>query len=130
MTGLAGLPVPLSEIGGGVLNGANAMWQSTKHVLHFDSAPIDTDGPYWLAKQNHANIFQGYSDGLAANQPSQPFNDFGLGAKPQSTESQIGDGNGITDWISSLSGVDPQEPTPPTWPPSDTPVRYLARRTR
>ena len=125
VSGLAGVPVPLSEIGGGVLNGANADWQKL-----IGSAPIDTDGPYWLSKQNHANILQGYSDGLAANQPPSPFNDYGYGTQPQPQEGQIGDGNGIEGWLSSLANVDPEEPMPSTWPPSDRPVRYRGRRTQ
>jgi hypothetical protein len=129
VTGLAGLPMPWSEIGGGVLNGSNAIWQSTKHQLHLDSDPIDTDGPYWLSKQNHANISQGYSDGLEASKPPSPFNDFGYGTQPQRTEGQIGDGNGIAGWMPSLAGIDPQEPTPPAWRPlADRPIRYLSRR--
>jgi hypothetical protein len=42
---------------------------------------------------------------------------------------QIGDGTDIAPWISAMSGIDPQEPTPPAWPPqADTPIRYLSRR--
>jgi len=119
VTGLAGLPMSWSELGGGVLNGANALVQANN---------VDTDGPYWLSKQNHANILQGYSDGLAASQPPSPFNDYGYGTPPKPQEGQIGNGNGIVDWLSSLSGVDPEEPPPSTWPPSDRPIRYLARR--
>ncbi len=122
VTGLAGLPMPWSEIGGGVLNGANA-------ILHPKADhPIDTDGPYWLSKQNHANISEGYSDGLAASKSPSPFNDYGYGPQAQPADGQIGDGN--AGWTSSLAGVDPQELAPPVWPPSvDQPIRYLGRRT-
>jgi hypothetical protein len=131
VTGLAGLPVEWPEIAGGALNTLNAdVIQPIRRLSHRRATSIDTSGPYGLSAQNHANITQGYSDGLAASRPQSPFNDFGYGTQPQSKEAQIDDGNGIAGWASSLSGVDPQEPTPPTWPPSDTPVRYLARRTR
>src|SRR5207302_3521642 len=90
VSGLAGVPVPLSEFGGGVLNGANSFWQSAKDLLGLKSNRIDTDGPYWLSKQNHANVFQGYSDGLAASQPPSQFNDYGYGAQPKPQEGQIG----------------------------------------
>jgi hypothetical protein len=131
VTGLAGLPMPLSEIGGGVLNGANAMWQSARCSLGLKSDSIDTGGPYWLSGQNHANILQGYSDGLAVGRPASPFNDFGYEPQPQSGEGQIGDGNGIAGWLSALSGVDPEEPAAPAWPPvAGQPIRYLGRRTQ
>jgi hypothetical protein len=126
VTGLAGLPKELSEIGGGVANGVNSVWQSIKKL---GSSNIDTDGPFWLSKQNHANITQGFSDGVAASQQPAPFNDFGNGPQAQPAPDQIGDGNGIAPWISAMSGIDPQEPAPPAWPPeADTPIRYMSRR--
>lgn len=127
VTGLAGLPVAWPEIAGGVLNTLNGyIIQPSKR----NAAPIDTSGPYGLSPQNHANIAQGYSDGLAASKPPSPFNDFGQGIQPQRTEGQIGDGRGIVGWIPSLQGIDSQEPTPPAWPPqTDGPIRYLSRRT-
>src|SRR5450756_538873 len=70
VTGLAGLPMSWSEIGGGVLNGSNAIWQRIKERLDRASEPIDADGTYGLSSQNHANISQGYSDGLAAGKPA------------------------------------------------------------
>jgi hypothetical protein len=134
VTGLAGLPMPWPEIGGGVLNGANAIWQSMKPKDDPTLRPIDTDGPYWLSRQNHANISQGYSDGLAANKPTPRFNDYAQGtqvAQVRTGAKQMGDGNGIADWRTSLAGIDPQEPMPPAWPPLvDRPIRYLSRRTQ
>jgi hypothetical protein len=118
---VAGLPRDWSEIGGGVLNGTNAIWEDR----------IDTEGPYWLSKQKHANISQGYSDGLAASEPRSPFKDYGYGPKVQPAPDQIGDGNGIASWRSSLTGVDPQEPAQLSVPaPSDRPIRYLSRWTQ
>lgn len=127
MTGLAGLPMALSEIGGGVLNGANAIghWLS-------GGTKINTDGPYWLSNQNGANILQGFNDGLAARQPPAPFNDYGYGAPRQHTPGQIGDGNGISLFPTTLAGINPDERAPPAWPPGQNrPIRYLsAQRVR
>jgi hypothetical protein len=129
VTGLAGLPRRWSEIGGGVVNGINALRKLKKDDSGHYSTPIDTGGRYWLSRQNEANITQGYSDGLAASAPPAPFNDYGYGAQPQRKLDQIGDGNGVASWTSSLSGVDPDEPAPSTWPPvADRPIRYLGRR--
>jgi hypothetical protein len=120
VTALTPVPVALSEVGGGVANAFHRRSDSR----------IDTDGPFWLSKQNHANITQGFSDGLAASQPPAPFGDFGNEPQAKSAPDQIGDGNGIEGWISSMSGIDPQEPTPPAWPPQvDRPIRYLGRLT-
>jgi hypothetical protein len=80
-------------------------------------------------RTHHANITQGFSDGLASSQPPAPFNDFGNGPQAQAAPDQIGDGNGIAPRISAMSGIDPQKPPPPAWPPqADTPIRYLSRR--
>jgi hypothetical protein len=129
VTGLAGLPMRWSEIGGGVRNGVNAVGQRLINLFSGESKNIDTGGPYWLSRQNEANIAQGFSDGLAANGSPSPYNDYGHSARPGSNTSQIGDGNGSAGWTSSLAGVDPQEPTPPAWPPQDSqPIRYLSSR--
>jgi hypothetical protein len=131
VTGMAGLPVEWPEIAGGALNILNAdVIQPIRRLTRQPATSIDASGPYGLSPQNYANIAQGYSDGLAASKPLSPFNGFGQGAQPLRTEGQIGDGNGVADWMSSLSGVDPQEPAPPAWPPQvDAPIRYLSRRT-
>lgn len=131
VTGLAGLPMSWSEIGGGVHNGVNAAWQSVKglapRVLHLHSGHINTDGPYWLSSQNYANILQGFNDGIAARQPPAPFNDYGYPAQAPRAPGQIGDGNGIASFPASLAGINPDEPAPPAWPPGqDRPVRYLS----
>lgn len=123
VTALSGLPAALAEIAGGYVNRLNARKQTGSEP------PIDTSGPYGLSRQNHANISQGYSDGLAASKPPSPFNDYGDGSQPARSAGQIGDGNGIAGWTSSLAGIDPQEPAPPAWPPlTDRPIRYLSRR--
>lgn len=131
VTGLAGLPVEWPEIAGGVLNTLNAaVVQPFRRLVRLPATSIDASGPYGLSAQNYANINQGYSDGLAASQPLSPFNDYGYGTQPRSTEGQIGDGNGIAGWLSSLSGVGPEEPTSSAWPPlTNRPIRYLGRRT-
>jgi hypothetical protein len=85
VTALGGLPKFLSEFAGGVVN-----------EYHHQSNPaIDDSGPYWLSRQNHANISQGFSDGLAASKPPSPFNDYGYGPQAQRAAGQIGDANGL-----------------------------------
>jgi hypothetical protein len=119
ITAAAGLPKELAEAGGGLHNRYSKIGKSD----------IDTEGKFGLSKINEANIAQGYAAGLAASQQPAPFNDFGNGPRAQPAPDQIGDGNGIAPWISAMSGVDPQEPPPPAWPPrGDTPIRYLSRR--
>jgi len=132
VTGFAGLPVEWPEIAGGVLNTVNAdIRQPIRRLALKPSTSIDASGPYGLSPQNYANIIQGYADGLAASRPQSSYNDYGDGAQPQPTGGQIGDGSGIAGWLSSLSGVDPDEPTPPAWPPlAERPIRYLGRRTQ
>lgn len=126
VTAMAGLPMLWAEVGGGVRNAANAAWQYLKK-----SKPIDTEGPYWLSRENHANILQGYADGLAASKPPSPFADYGFGPRPQPADGQIGDGGGIAGWRASLAGIDPEESPPPAWPPqASRPIRYLGRRTQ
>jgi hypothetical protein len=133
VTGLAGLPMSSSEIGGGAINGANAVWQAVRPwipLAHLKSTPIDTGGDYFLSRQNHANISQGYSDGLAASKSPSPFESYGNVTQAQPDDGQIG-GDGIPGWRSSLSGVDPDQPEPTAWPPlADQPIRYLGRRTQ
>ena len=133
VTGLAGLPMSSSEIGGGTINGANAVWQTVRPWIpfaHLKSTPIDTGGDYFLSRQNQANISQGYSDGLAASKPPSPFESYGDLTQAQPDDGQVG-GDGIPSWRSSLSGVDPDEPAPPAWPlGTNQPIRYLGRRTQ
>jgi hypothetical protein len=114
------------------VNGINAkVVQAIRPYAHFEPANIDTNGPHWLSRQNADNIAQGYAHGIAASQPPSPFDDYRYGYDPQPKPgaNRIGDGQGIASWTSSLSGVDPDEPTPPDWPPqADTPIRYLSSR--
>jgi hypothetical protein len=125
VTALSGLPAVLSEIAGGFVNRLAAARQERT------DPPIDTSGPHGLSWHNYHNIRQGFADGLAASGPPSPFNDYGYGPQVQPAADQIGDGNGIAGWMSSLAGIDPQEPTQPEWPPLvDRPIRYLGRRTQ
>lgn len=122
---LSGLPKALVEIAGGYINERNADNQRP------DEPRIDTGGPRGLSWHNYHNITQGFSDGLAASEPLSPFNDYGSGLQLRRPADQIGDGNGVAGWEYSLSGIDPQEPTPPAWPPlTDRPIRYLSRWTQ
>jgi hypothetical protein len=129
VTGLAGIPKALSQIGGGAANTINAdVVQTARGILHLPTTSIDTHGPYGLSRQNDANISQGYSDGIAASQPPSGFDYYGYGT-PARRAGQIGDGKGIAEWTSYLGGVDPEEPTPPAWQPqADQPIRYLGSR--
>ncbi|WJR76468.1 hypothetical protein [Bradyrhizobium sp. NP1] len=120
VTGLTPIPMALSEVGGGAAN--------LFHYLRGDPN-IDVGGPYWLSRQNHANIAQGFAAGLAARRPPAPFIDDGYGSGQQPAADQIGDGNGTASFAGSLAGVNSDEPTPPTWPPqSKAPIRYLSSR--
>jgi hypothetical protein len=132
VTGLAGLPVDWAEIGGGAANTINAEFvQPIRRLLRWPATSIDERGPFGLSQQNSANISQGYADGVAATEPPSPFNNYDYGPQTRHPADQIGDGNGVADWTSSLPGIDPQEPTPPSWPPlTDGPIRYLSRWTR
>jgi len=119
VTALTPVPMALSEIGGGAANLFHGLRDSK----------IDTSGPYWLSQQNHANIAQGFNDGLAAGKPPTPFNDYGYPTQPQPAAGQIGDGNGISPFSAGLAGINPDEPAPPTWPPQPNgPIRYLTSR--
>ena len=139
VTGYAGVPKEWPQIGGGVANMINGdVVQPTNKFLNRDYTDIDTSGPYGLSQQNDANITQGYSDGVAArkipapfeatSKAPLPFDNYGYHRQPERQAGQIGDGRGIAGLIDSLAGIDPQEPTPPVWPPqADRPIRYLGR---
>lgn len=126
----AGFPIDWPEIAGGAVNAVNGkVVQPGKARLGFDATNIDTSGPHGLSQQNAANIAQGYAHGIAASQRPSPFDDYRYDPQPQPGVNRIGDGNGITGWVSSLSGIDPDEPTPPAWPPqADQSIRYLSSR--
>ena len=92
---------------------------------------VDTDGRWGLSKVNEANIAQGYAAGVANRKPPPPFNGYGYGQQPANKPDVIGDGNGISPAAESISGIDPDESAPPSWPPGQTtPVRYLSTRLR
>ena len=127
------------QIGGGVANTINGdVVQPARKSFGYEATNIDTSGPYGLSRQNDANLSQGYADGVAARNTSEPFeavskapapfDGYGYNAEPERRASQIGDGRGIAGLIASLAGIDPQEPTPPVWPlQADRPIRYLGR---
>ncbi len=127
VTALTPVPMLFSEVGGGVSNGINAVRQWMSKIWSGKGKDIDTGGPYWLSPQNHANIVQGYQDGLAASKPASAFMDYGYGTRPQRPSSAIGDGNGVSRFSASLAGINPDEPAPAAWPPeANAPVRYLS----
>jgi len=113
VTGRAGLPPILSEIGGGAKNLLNAAMYSKAARLGGSSTKIDTSGPYFLSRQNHANFTKGHSDAIAERSPTWLTNDFGFGSQGQNPAGQIGDGKSIANWQSSLYGIDPADPTQP-----------------
>jgi len=122
VTGAAGLPRGLAEFGGGAHN------IFSKQTFKPD---IDTSGKAGLSKINEANIAQGYAAGAASRQPPSPFDNYGYGEQPNNKPSAIGDGNGISPVTEAISGIDPDEPAPPVWPPGQAaPVRYLRTRLR
>lgn len=122
ITGAAGLPRELAEIGGGAHNLFSKL---------FINKGVDIDGRDFLSKANEANIAQGYAAGHAAGKPPTPFNDYGYGAAPQPAAGQLGEGSGISPFSAGLAGINLDEPAPPTWPPAaDRPVRYLSRVVR
>jgi hypothetical protein len=131
VTAAAGLPMDWAEIGGGAANGANAVRQFLRRLGGREWDAIDTGGPYWLSKQNHANIADGYAAGLASVTPPAAFNDYGYGTQPRGAPAQLGSDDGISPFGEVVVGVNPDEPVPPTWPPQQNkPVRYLSSRLR
>ena len=139
VTGFAGIPKELSQVGGGVANTINGdLVQPLRKLANQEYTDIDTSGRYGLSRQNDDNISQGYAAGVAARKTPapfdagskgpRPFNDYGYNPQPERQAGQIGDDGGIAGLLASLAGIDPQEPTPPAWPPqADRPIRYLGR---
>jgi hypothetical protein len=117
VTGLAGLPPILSEIGGGAANMLNGyVKQPVKRLFGKESTEIDTSGPRFLSQQNHANLTRGISDATAVRNPAWLTNDFGYGAQGRIPAGQIGAGTSIANWVSSLYGLDTTDPTRPAAP--------------
>lgn len=94
VSGLTGIPLELSEIGGKATNPYNK----------------DPSGPYGISQQNFQNLVRGQSDATAMHSPVWMANNFGYGSQGQTPAGQIGDGTGAR-WISSLRGIDPLNPT-------------------
>jgi hypothetical protein len=121
VTGAAGLPRGLAELGGGIHN----------ILSKVRGSHVDVTGKAGLSKINEANIAQGYAAGAASRQPPSPFNNYGYGEKLNDQPNAIGDGNGIAPFAATVGGVNSDEPVPPSWPPGQTaPVRYLGTRLR
>jgi hypothetical protein len=99
VSGLNGIPLGYSEIGGKVTNPFNE----------------DPTGPYGISQQNYQNLVRGQSDATAMHSPVWLANNFGYGPQGQSPAGQIGDRAG-SGWISSLRGIDQTHPTPPAGP--------------
>jgi hypothetical protein len=74
---------------------------------------VDRSGPYGVSQQNHKNLVLGRSD--AMRPPDWAANNFDYSAQIQGSNGRIGDGMG-QGWISSLYGIDPQNPTQPAGP--------------
>jgi len=75
-----------------------------------------------------------FSDGMGSNRTdggvTSPDNYLIVPANYSEQQAPDRRRQGLAGWMSSLSGVDPQEPAPPAWPPQvDGPIRYLSRRT-
>jgi hypothetical protein len=129
ITAAAGLPRVLAEGGGGAHNLYSWTAEKAHGLLNGTggSPSIDTNGKFGLSTTNEANIAQGYAAGLEAGKPPAPFKDYGYNAQAPQTPGQIGDGRGISPFSAGLAGINPDEPTPPDWPPQqNSQVRYLS----
>lgn len=123
VTGAAGLPQEWAENGGGLHN----LYSWTMSKVRKQEGSIRISGPRFLSEQNASNIAQGYAAGVAARKRRSAFDNYGYGTPPQTAADDIGDGNGIPAFSLSLADINPDEPTPPTWPPLvNRPVRYLS----
>lgn len=123
VTGKAGLPQVLSEIGGGAANMVNGyVTQPVMKLLGQKSTEIDTSCPRFLSRQNYTNLTKGYSDATAVRKPAWLTNDFGYGAPGQIPAGQIGNGKSIANWVSSLYGIDVTDPTRPAAPQTARPL--------
>jgi hypothetical protein len=126
VTALTPVPKILSEVGGGAANSINGhVIQPIIRLFGGDATSVDTGGPFGLSRENHANIVQGFNDGLTASKPPSPFNDYGYGPQAQRTAGQIGDGNGVGGIFASAAGINPSNPTQPA-PPQTGGVPGLA----
>jgi hypothetical protein len=99
VSGLTGMPLTLSYMGGGFLN----------------RSCVDTIGPWGVSQQNYKNLMQGWSDATATPPPAWRTDRLGTDAQGQSSIGQIG-GGGNAGWISTLQGIDPANPTEPAGP--------------
>jgi len=114
VTGSAGLPPQLSEIGGGIANMINGyVVQPFRSLRRKTSTQIDTSGPWGLSQQNYDNFTKGYANATTVPNPRWLASGLGSGSPNQASVGQIGDGGGIAGWISSLYGIDPSNPTQP-----------------
>jgi hypothetical protein len=110
VSGLTGLPLTLSHMGGGLLN------------LH----GVDRSGPWGVSQQNDKNLMQGWSDATATPPPSW-IAGTGAGFPDQPPIGQIG-GGGKAGWISTLQGIDPANPTQPTPPQKPRPLGLVSNQ--
>ncbi len=96
VSAMAGVPMMWPEVAGGAVNWTNGnVVQPVRRLVGRRATTIDTSGPYGLSKQNHDNIAQGYSDGLAASRAPASFNDYGGSPQAGQDVGKIGDGNGV-----------------------------------
>jgi hypothetical protein len=99
VSGLTGIPLEYSYRGGGLFN-------------RFGE---DKSGPDGISQQNYKNLLQGWSDATTTYPPAWLADNANTGSQGQSSFGQIG-GGGLAGWISTLQGIDPQNPTQPAAP--------------
>jgi hypothetical protein len=111
VSGLTGMPLRLSYMGGGFLNRSG----------------VDTSGPSGVSQQNYKNLMQGWSDATAMPPPSWMTNSLANGFQDQPSIGQIG-GGGQAGWISTLQGIDPVDPTQPAAPQATGPLGLVSNQ--
>lgn len=105
VNGLTGIPLEYSERGGGITNGGP-----------------DKSGPHGVSQHNHRNLAKGLSGAIAARNPIWLTNDFDYGGQGRTPIGQIGGGNSIANWVSSLHGIDSTDPMRPVAPQAARPL--------
>jgi uncharacterized repeat protein (TIGR03803 family) len=90
VTASADLPLQASELGGGLINGINSLF-------NLRGKPIDTQGDFWLSRANTENVLQGFRDGSAPGSWNNSLSSLTYGTDEFLLSSgwQIGDGMGI-----------------------------------
>ncbi len=135
VTGYAGVPKEWSQIGGGVANTINGdfqaikKWQAARPPTSIPADPMVFPGkmtpisPRAMPTASPRRKLRRPSRRVARRRRHSTTT---ATTHSPTAPGQIGDGGGFAGLIASLAGIDPQEPTPPVWPPqADRPIRFL-----